>query len=328
MIERLSVYSTESQDPYRNLAIELGLTMAVEPGECILFLWQNRKTVVIGKNQNCWRECRVSELEAAGGHLARRLSGGGAVFHDLGNLNFTFCVREEDEDVPRQMEVILRAVRGLGIEAAMSGRNDLTAQGRKFSGNAFCRSGGRCCHHGTLLVDVDRREMERYLNVRAEKLRSNGVESVRSRTVNLKELCPGLTIPALKSALAEAFAQTYGLPAVELPDSRVDWSEVERWEAQFASWEWKYGRRIAFQNEIERRFPWGGISIGFNVEAGVIREARVYSDAMDESFPSELEKLLTGCRYDTGDIVSKLDGLSAEPGEIVRDIKEFILSAL
>ncbi|MCR5161506.1 MAG: lipoate--protein ligase, partial [Lachnospiraceae bacterium] len=112
-------------DPFRNLAVEKYLTFRVQEGQCILFLWQNRRTVVIGRNQNAWKECNTAALAADGGHLARRLSGGGAVFHDLGNLNFSFCVRREDYDVDRQLEVIRRALLREGIEACKSGRNDL-----------------------------------------------------------------------------------------------------------------------------------------------------------------------------------------------------------
>ena len=201
MINRLIWLETDNTYPYRNLAMEEYMTAHVPDGTCILFLWQNRHTVVIGKNQNCWKECRVNFLEEEGGYLVRRLSGGGAVFHDLGNLNFTFIVRKPDYDVDRQLQVILEAVRMLGIQAEKTGRNDITVEGRKFSGNAFYQSGDCCYHHGTLLIHADKDNMSRYLNVPREKLASKGVSSVKSRVANLDEFCPGpvsythLTLP-------------------------------------------------------------------------------------------------------------------------------------
>ena len=216
MINRLIWLETDNTYPYRNLAMEEYMTNHVPDGTCILFLWQNRHTVVIGRNQNCWKECRVNFLEEEGGYLVRRLSGGGAVFHDLGNLNFTFIVRKPDYDVDRQLQVILEAVRRLGIQAEKTGRNDITVEGRKFSGNAFYQTGDCCYHHGTLLVHADKENMSRYLNVPREKLASKGVSSVKSRVANLDEFCPGLTVDRVKAALAEAFSQVYGQVAEKM----------------------------------------------------------------------------------------------------------------
>ncbi|MBR0130456.1 MAG: lipoate--protein ligase, partial [Firmicutes bacterium] len=137
MINKLSYYIRKGFDPYTGLAIERFLTESAGPDECILYLWQNQNTVVIGYNQNVWKECRTAELAEAGGIAVRRMSGGGAVFHDLGNLNFTFCLTEENYDQPKQQRVLLEACRLLGIDAELSGRNDLTANGCKFSGNSF-----------------------------------------------------------------------------------------------------------------------------------------------------------------------------------------------
>ena len=156
MITQLRVYESSGFDPHKNLAAEKHLMDITPPGVCLLYLWQNQNTVVIGKNQNAWLECRTTLLAQEGGVLARRLSGGGAVFHDLGNLNFTFIMRKEDYDLDKQLAVIQKACAYAGIDAQKSGRNDLLADGRKFSGNAFYQNRTHAYHHGTLMVDVDR----------------------------------------------------------------------------------------------------------------------------------------------------------------------------
>ena len=152
MIERISVIDADGTDPYRNIALEECLLHDVRPGQCILYLWQNQRTVVLGRNQNALDECDVTALERDGGHLARRLSGGGAVYHDLGNLNFTFLVPTADYDQRAQTETILGAVRAMGVDAMRTGRNDLVVDGRKFSGHAYYHTGDKSYHHGTLMV--------------------------------------------------------------------------------------------------------------------------------------------------------------------------------
>ena len=219
MIEKCYYIKSSSINPYYNLALEDYLFHNIPANSLVFFLCQNQNTVMIGKNQNAWKECDVQRLEADGGHLARRLSGGGAVYHDLGNLNFTFCTSREDYDVSQQTDVILRAVQRLGIGAVRNGRNDLTADGRKFSGHAFLKKESHCYHHGTLMVDVDGGELAKYLRPDPQKLAGKGVDSVRSRVVNLRELAPDLTIDRLAEALTESLAAVYGLPVKEVSEA-------------------------------------------------------------------------------------------------------------
>ena len=297
MTQTLLTYESGSFDPFLNLATEQHLLDTVEGGCCLLYLWQNQNTVVIGKNQNPWAECRASLLESEGGHLARRLSGGGAVFHDLGNLNFTFLVPTEDYDLGKQQRVLLEACQSFGIPAELSGRNDLTADGRKFSGNAFYHNGSRSYHHGTLLVNVDGEKLSRYLTPTRAKLEAKGVPSVRSRVVNLMELCPSLSIDGLKKALVEAFEKVYGLKSAPRILTEADTARIGSLREQYASWAWCYGQRLPFTCRIEGRFAWGGVEIQLHIDEGVIRDAAVYSDDMDFAFPPALKTALIGCRF-------------------------------
>lgn len=306
MIQKLKLYHSESFDPYYNLAVEEHLLETVEDGCCILYLWQNQNTVVIGRNQNAWKECRTTLLEEEGGHLARRLSGGGAVFHDLGNLNFTFLVPTADYDLDRQLDVIITACRNLGLQAIRSGRNDILAEGRKISGNAFYRNGTRSYHHGTLLVNVDMDRMSRYLHPSKAKLAAKGVDSVRSRVCNLCQLCPGLTVPILIRQMTAAFEQVYGLRAEPVTASDIDDAAVRALSLRNRSWEWNYGRQLPFTFSCEGQFDWGSLQLRLQVESGVVRAAQVYSDAMDWQSAPELEKALVGCRFSMDALQNRL----------------------
>lgn len=297
MIERTFLYQGTSLDPYYNLAVEKRLLEKVSPGACILYLWQNQNTVVIGKNQNAWAECRTSLLEAEGGKLARRLSGGGAVFHDVGNLNFTFLMCDEDYDVDRQLSVIRQACGLAGITAEKSGRNDLLAQGRKFSGNAFYHRGGHAYHHGTLMVDVDKDKLQRYLSPSKAKLRAKGVASVRSRVVNLSELAPGLTCDKMRSLMQTAFETVYGLSTAPVILTEDDTKAIEQTRLVNQSWEFLFGARLPFSFQCEERFDWGCVQVQLAVEGGAIAAARVYSDAMDWTLAPALETAINGCPF-------------------------------
>ena len=317
MINKIRLFRTDCTDPYRNLAVEEYLMETVQPGECILYLWQNQNTVVIGRNQNPWKECRTSLLEEEGGHLARRLSGGGAVFHDLGNLNFTFLVNEEEYDLDRQLWVIKAACRELGLSAERSGRNDVLVDGRKFSGNAFYHSKGKAYHHGTLLVDVDGEKLARYLSPSKAKLRAKGVDSVRSRVVNLVELVPGLTCERMALAMERAFAEVYELPLEQADESRLDIETVERLCVRNGSREWLYGPRLPLSFECEERFDWGSVLLQLQVESGVVVQAKVYSDAMDWELAPALERLLVGSEFSQQALCLRIQaGLAQYAGDV------------
>jgi len=327
VITQTQYYCSEQFIPYENLAMEAYLLESVPEGCCILYLWQNKKTVVIGKNQNCWKECNVSNLENDGGYLVRRLSGGGAVFHDLGNLNFTFLICKEDYDVDRQLDVILRAVNLLGIHAEKSGRNDITVDGRKFSGNAFYSNGGHCYHHGTLLVNVDMEKMSCYLNVSQDKLESKGVESVKSRVTNLIDLCPAVTPELMKEKLLLAFAEVYGIAPKKLDGKSLDKKRISELTQTFSSWDWIFGKKIAFTFDAERRFPWGNIQMQLQVDRGMIEQSAVYSDAMNEDLISKIQFM--GCPFSSKEMINRVRSLLENQldstDRVIDDICGFIL---
>ncbi len=309
MSNNTRIIHTSSSDPWWNLAVEEYLLERVEPGQCILYLWQNENTVVIGKNQNPWRECRAQLLESEGGKLARRLSGGGAVFHDIGNINFTFIASKEMYDLDKQLGVILDAVRALGIPAEKSGRNDLTADGRKFSGNAFCFRKDSFYHHGTVLVSADFDKLSKYLQVSAEKMNSKGVQSVQSRVVNLSELRQELTVSDVSDALITAFRAAYESTAqVEycIKDGSESQKALEELYSKYSSWKWRYGEAPSFDTEISRKFPWGEVQIGFTLEKGIVSKAGIYSDALDEAYIAGLSGIFDSCPFNSRLLAQRL----------------------
>ena len=298
----------DSHNPWHNLAVEALLFERLAPGEAIFYLWQNAATVVIGRHQNAWQECRVQLLESEGGRLARRSTGGGAVFHDLGNLNFTFVVPRADYDVRRQLGVIRRAVGEFGVEAEFTGRNDLVAEGAKFSGNAFKFSDAVGLHHGTVLVDVDMEKLGRYLVPSKDKLKAKGIESVRSRVCNLSDLSPSITIPDLTGALKRAFAAEYG-SADDMTVADLDAARLRELEEQYSSWDFRLGKALPFDARLSHRFEWGGVSLELSLKQGRVVSARTWSDAMDEAMIDRVAPALEGARYESAALAEALRGV-------------------
>ncbi len=330
MIKNLYTCIGKGFDPYENLALEEVLLRNVPKDSCILYLWQNQKTVVIGKNQNAWTECKIKELEKDGGHLARRLSGGGAVFHDLGNLNFTFLMNTSDYDLDKQLNVIMTAVNSFGIKTEKSGRNDIiTEDGRKFSGNAFYHNNDKSYHHGTIMINVDKEKVAEYLNVSTAKLASKGVKSVKSRVANLTELNPNITVENMTKALFKAFEEVYGGKAETFVLDENAESVITSLKERNESFEWKLGKKMQFDLKLENRFNWGGIEIELKIDEGLVQEALVYSDAMDVEFITKFAPLMTGEKFSSENLANSLKKLSngtLSPlqKEMAQDIIEYI----
>ena len=281
---KLRFIVSNQTNPYWNIAVENYLVSLPETEVVTLYLWKNRRTVVIGQNQNPFSECNVEALEADGGYLMRRRTGGGAVYHDDGNINFSFVAPKALYDQGRQFRVIQRAVASFGIEAELSGRNDILTEGRKFSGNAFSKGKYQDLHHGTILIKGNMEDLQRYLKPKPAKLQKHGVASVKSRVVNLSELNPAITSESIVPRLREAFEAEYGGTAMELAfDETIARPEVKALYEEFASPEWRYGRWRSFTAQRSAQFDWGGVDIALTVDEarGIITDVQIASDALD-----------------------------------------------
>ena len=316
-------YTAPSSNPHKTLALEQALLETLGPNEIILLLYRHRDSVILGRNQNAWAECRHKTLAAEGGTLARRISGGGAVFHDSGNLNFSFIVPHSMYDVSRQSDVLVDAVRSLGISAQRSGRNDLTAGGLKFSGNAFCVRKHAAFHHGTLLVDTNTAKMERYLSVDPGKFQSRGITSVRARVVNLRELRSDLSVEMVSDALIDAFCRAYGRADPFVPRSD-QLAYAQQLAVRNASWDWVFGHTPDFAIQFSRRFAWGGIEFRLVLHHAVVTQAQVYSDALNVSYVLRLTDALHGVPFRTADLSRTAHMCARGPDEsaMARDISD------
>jgi len=275
--------------------VEQYLTDNQEEDTVTMYLWKNQQTVVIGYNQNPYSECNVQLLLDEGGHLMRRGTGGGAVYHDLGNINFSFIIDKSLYDVRKQLSVIQDTLLSYGLETEISGRNDLTCQGRKFSGNAFSKGKKNDLHHGTILIKTDGAMMQRYLTVDKAKLMKNGVKSVASRVVNLSELVPELTSENIKQPLIASFEKVYECKATTLDfDTLINNKEVRAIREHISSDSFLFGRWRQFKTSKKAQFPWGNVDIALHIDESkaVISEVQIASDCLDTEIIKQTENLL------------------------------------
>jgi lipoate-protein ligase A len=310
MGHRVRVLLSETTNPWFNLATEDWIFRELDPDTHTLFLWRNADTVVIGRHQNPWVECTVTRMEEDGVLLARRQSGGGAVFHDLGNTNFTFLSASGSYSQDANFAIVIGALARFGIRAERSGRNDILVEDRKVSGSAFKHTRERSFHHGTLLINADLGRLQNYLNPDARKLVAKGIKSVRSRVANLTEWDAELTHEAICTAITEEFFAHYGArcePELLDTESLREIPSLRAYYETMSDWDWRFGKTPEFSHHLDTRFTWGGIDLHLDVHGGTIQSATVYSDALDPAMTDSLQSALPGCRYTATDLERALN---------------------
>ena len=292
---KLQIILGNQYNPYINLAVESNLLDNFLPNTVSLFLWRNKQTVVIGTNQNPYSECDVNSLLDEGGHLARRRTGGGAVYHDLGNLNFSFIADKNIYDVNRQMQVIQKALLNFNLETEVSGRNDITYQGRKFSGNAFAKTKFQGLHHGTILIKTDSERLQRYLKVKPAKLHKHGVKSVASRVINLSEVAD-ITSENILPHLIKAFEDIYQNTATIIDFNDLCNEDAIKLSQSISSEEYLFGKWKEFHTKKSASFDWGNIDIDLNIDEdkGIIKDINIASDSLDPASINSAMELLKG----------------------------------
>ena len=301
----------DSNDPYFNMALDEYVVKHLDPSNDYFYFYQNKPTVVIGRNQNTIEEVNSEYVKNHDVTVVRRMSGGGAVYHDQGNINFTFVVDYRKEDfnsIERFAKAIIKALGKFGVDTEFSGRNDITIDGKKFSGNAQYVTKKRILHHGTLLFDSDLSVLAKALNVKAEKITSKGIKSVKSRVTNVKDyLQTDVTVSKFKEMLLKFVFEVEGSELEEYTLTPKDMANIMRLRNEkYSTWKWNYGNAPEFDLTRSCRFDGGEVQVNMNVRDGIITDIKFFGDFMSMRDISEVEEKLKGLRFRQNDIRSVL----------------------
>ncbi|MCY7675857.1 lipoate--protein ligase [Bacillus safensis] len=309
----LFIDNEQHYDPMINLAIEEYCLKYLDPEETYLLFYINQPSIIIGKNQNTIEEINTKYVEDNGIKVVRRLSGGGAVYHDKGNLNFSFITKDDGDsfhNFKKFTEPVIKALEKLGVKAELSGRNDIMADGRKISGNAQFATRGRIFSHGTLLFDSEIEHVVSALNVKKEKIESKGIKSIRSRVANISELMDQkMTTEEFRKILLSYIFDTNGdVPQYRLTEK--DWEKIhEISRDRYQKWEWNYGRSPKFNLHHSKRFPAGSIDLRLEVKKGMIQDCKIFGDFFGVGDIADIEKRLIGQQYDRKTISDVLEDM-------------------
>ncbi|WP_163537117.1 lipoate--protein ligase [Gracilibacillus sp. YIM 98692] len=302
-------------DPHINLAIEEYVLSKFGESDTYLLFYINEPSIIIGKNQNTIEEINTDYVEEHGIHVVRRLSGGGAVYHDQGNLNFSFITKDDGDsfhNFAKFTEPVVEALKALGVPAELKGRNDLVADGRKISGNAQFTTRGRMFSHGTLMYDSEIEHVVKSLNVKTEKIQSKGIKSIRSRVANISEFMDEkLPMAELKNHILKHIFEVedvQDVPRYELTEE--DCANIhELSKERYQKWEWNYGKSPKFNIQHSHKFDGGLVDVRLDVQKGFIENCKIYGDFFGVGDVTDIENRLIGVRYNRTVMDKALEGL-------------------
>lgn len=299
-----------SNDPAYNVALEAYAFQKLTDIDEIFILWINEPAIIIGRHQNTIQEINKEFIDKNGIHVVRRLSGGGAVYHDLNNLNYTIISNNTQEgafDFQTFSKPVIDTLAKLGVKAEFTGRNDLEINGQKFAGNAQAYYKGRMMHHGCLLFDVDMSVLGQALKVSKDKIESKGIKSVRARVTNIVDhLSDKITVQEFSDAILAQVKEEYPeMDEYVLSDAELSEIQAMR-DNQFATWDWTYGKAPEYTIERDVRYPAGKITTYANVENSTIKSVKIFGDFFGVKPVDDIEKMLEGVRYDYKDVLAAL----------------------
>ncbi len=291
-----------SNDPRYNLALEEYALKNIKTNEDIILLWQNGPSIIIGRNQNTVEEINANYVKEHNINVVRRISGGGAVYHDFGNLNFTFITNNLKDNLNNYRKFstpVINALQSLGVPAEFSGRNDILVEGKKFSGNAQSYHKDRMFQHGTILFDADLDMVGKVLQVHADKIESKGIKSNRSRVTNIKPyLTKDMDIKEFQNYLLEYFLETKDIESKTYKLTDEDYKNIEKLrDEKYATWEWNYGESPEFTIQKSNRYLGGKVNFNLNVKDGIIKECKIFGDFFGERDVKELEENLINKQF-------------------------------
>ena len=323
------VHRSNKFDVYENLAIEKCL-LHVCKMECmpILYLWQNEKAVVIGKNQNAYTECNVEFAKNNGVSIARRITGGGAVYHDRGNINYSIILPKQIYNKEYSTNVIIKALKQLNLNVEKTGRNDICLNGKKISGNAYYTNESVGLHHGTIIHRNDPMTMEKLLTVSKSKLTKHGIASVRTRVGDIVSIQPSILVEDVMNAIEIAFVDEYKISFVKRIE--INENDLKKEMLIFSSEDWNMNKICEYEMFLEKQFHWGNVRISFLYDGIDLKKIEISSDALCMEQIDELKTMLNDVLSDDGKITSDLMILLNESydqgvfNDIILIIKEFV----
>ena len=303
----MQIFYFQHQDIWKHLAMEEYLLEQLSPHQRILYLWQSDRAVVLGKNQNPWKECSISLINREGIKLARRLSGGGTVYHDPGNLNFTFLCHGKSYNFNHQIQIIISALKKIGVAVTLDKNHTLTVSGLKCSGNAFCMRKDKAFHHGTLLVCVNLNNLKRYLTQPEYTIKTRAINSKRAQIINLCDVVADISCNDIVKKICESVADFQGsFSLIKDNFPHLDRPRLQRLYKKYKSWDWIYANTPKFEICLNKVISGKNCMLRLEVNKARITEIMIKAENLSTDCMRRLRNVVRGSQFNSQEIVYRI----------------------